>query len=751
MRKTLVVIPASGGTEYTSLAVESVRRNTRDAAIVVVETDPSVQWEDAPDLRVVRPPGFVSFSDSVNRGLELAGEAQYAVVLNNDTVVGQGWLPPLLAALDDGYCVAGPMTNSCGHGAQVAHPPFECASPQGMDHALVDKFAATLSHKRIPAFAVVGMCMAFRVDLLDRIGEFDRRFLVGNFEDNDWCLRATEHNSKGCCVCAESFVWHFGSATFRRSGQFGEAMESNRIRFERKWLGKGDTPRRYHSSLWRGGRIPVNLAPGDAPRMQEICDEMRRRGIVVQADGAEIRVGPDAPVPGGDDFHEFCDAIELSVVQAGAESRSAEKPDISVCMIVKDEEAVLGRCLDSILPLARQLVVVDTGSTDATVAIAKRMGAEVYHHRPEGAFDFSAARNYSLGKARCKWILVVDADECLLPVDVDSIRDAVESGRDAAYMISTRLYYDNPKIEGLVPNDGTHPDTDGYCGFVVSTKARLWPRAASLHFRNEVHETVEQSAMEAALPLQECDAIIHHFGGRCLEEKDAFYADLGYEKIRSDPCQRTYRELGLQLHRMDRLDECVGILAKALEFGPDDIECTVLLADSFAKMSKGGDRDELEKAEAHYLDALKADRDSGLANRHYATFLNQHGRYKEAHWHYRKVAEAAAHGGDVKTLCEFAFVCQHLDQPEEAIDLLERAAEVNREYVIGTGLLECAYQRSGVRIGMSGDMAKATEMFRKALEIRPDFPEARHNLEIAEKYASANVPHCPAKVAGRER
>jgi len=740
--KTLVVIPASGGAEYTSLAVESVRRNTDDALIVVVETDSSAQWKETADLRVVRPVRFKSFSDSVNCGLEVAREvsAEYAVVLNNDTVVGRGWLPPLLAALDEGYCVAGPMTNSCGHGAQVAHPPFECTAPQDMDHALVDKFAAALTHKRIPAFAVVGMCMAFRVDLLDRIGEFDRRFLVGNFEDNDWCLRATERNSKGCCVCAESFVWHFGSATFRKSGQFGEAMEANRIRFERKWLGKGGTPRRYHSSMWRVDRIPVNLTPEDAPCMQEVRDEMGRRGIVVRPGGAEVHIGLSVPDPGGDDFHEFCDAVELSAVQTSAASKSAEKPDISVCMIVKNEAPVLGRCLDSILPLARQLIVVDTGSTDATVAIAKQRGAEVYHYRSDGAFDFSSARNYSLGKAKRKWIFVMDADECLLPADVDSIRDTVESGRDAAYMIATRLYYDNPKIEGLVPNDGTHPDTGGYCGFVLSTKARLWLRSHGLCFRNEVHETVEQSAMEARVPLQACDAIVHHFGGRCLEEKDEFYADLGYEKIRTDPCQRTYRELGLQLHRMDKLDESVGILFKAMEFGPD-VECIVLLADSFAKLAKrvGGGDDELKKAESYYLDALKADRDSGLANRHYATFLNQHGRYKEAHWHYRKISAAATAVGDAKTLCEFAFVCQNLDQPEEAVGLLEAAAKANREYVIGTGLLECAYQRTGIKAGMSGDMAKAVEMFKKALDIRPDFPEARHNLEIAEKYSAADA------------
>ncbi|MFH1090618.1 MAG: glycosyltransferase [Pseudomonadota bacterium] len=82
---------------------------------------------------------------------------------------------------------------------------------------------------------------------------------------------------------------------------------------------------------------------------------------------------------------------------------------ISVCLMVRNEEAVLARCLASVAALADEIVVVDTGSTDATVEISQRFGAVVHRHPWEE--DFSRHRNQSLGYAAGDWILVIDADE----------------------------------------------------------------------------------------------------------------------------------------------------------------------------------------------------------------------------------------------------------------------------------------------------------------------------------------------------
>lgn len=84
---------------------------------------------------------------------------------------------------------------------------------------------------------------------------------------------------------------------------------------------------------------------------------------------------------------------------------------ISLCMIVKNEEKILGRCLDSIADLVDEIIIADTGSTDATREIAGRYTKNVYEFR--WADDFSAARNFVFSKAAMEYIYSADADEVL--------------------------------------------------------------------------------------------------------------------------------------------------------------------------------------------------------------------------------------------------------------------------------------------------------------------------------------------------
>ena len=88
---------------------------------------------------------------------------------------------------------------------------------------------------------------------------------------------------------------------------------------------------------------------------------------------------------------------------------------LSLCMIVKDEEEWLPRCLAAAKPAVDEMIIVDTGSTDRTVEIAEEFGATVLHHEWTG--DFSAARNVSLEAATGDWIIYLDADEVLVEED----------------------------------------------------------------------------------------------------------------------------------------------------------------------------------------------------------------------------------------------------------------------------------------------------------------------------------------------
>jgi glycosyltransferase involved in cell wall biosynthesis len=93
---------------------------------------------------------------------------------------------------------------------------------------------------------------------------------------------------------------------------------------------------------------------------------------------------------------------------------------VSLCMIVKNEENVLAQCLESIISIADEIIIVDTGSNDDTIKIAKKYTKNVYHF--DWIDDFSAARNYADSLAKEKYILRWDADWVLRDGDIEKIQ-----------------------------------------------------------------------------------------------------------------------------------------------------------------------------------------------------------------------------------------------------------------------------------------------------------------------------------------
>jgi tetratricopeptide (TPR) repeat protein len=119
------------------------------------------------------------------------------------------------------------------------------------------------------------------------------------------------------------------------------------------------------------------------------------------------------------------------VTEAG--KRNPAGATLTVAMIVRDEEEALPASLESVKPLADEIVVVDTGSTDRTVEIARSHGARVLHF--PWCDDFAAARNAALDAVETEWALVLDADEILTPEAVERIRPALRDESMAAYML----------------------------------------------------------------------------------------------------------------------------------------------------------------------------------------------------------------------------------------------------------------------------------------------------------------------------
>lgn len=116
------------------------------------------------------------------------------------------------------------------------------------------------------------------------------------------------------------------------------------------------------------------------------------------------------------------------------------KPRLTVCIITRDEEAQIGRLLESVLPMAAEIIVVDTGSTDRTPEIAAERGARVIHHPWRD--DFAEARNVSLSHATGDWILVLDADEALPPETARKLPGALTDQDADGYLMPVINYVD---------------------------------------------------------------------------------------------------------------------------------------------------------------------------------------------------------------------------------------------------------------------------------------------------------------------
>lgn len=124
---------------------------------------------------------------------------------------------------------------------------------------------------------------------------------------------------------------------------------------------------------------------------------------------------------------------------------------IAAVLIVRNEEKVLDRCLSS-LKGVDQIVVLDTGSTDATMDIARRHTADVFTTDPIVPFHFAEARNRALAHADQDWILTIDADEVLTPASLASIRKALwREPHASGFNVTFILYDEEGKNPGRLP------------------------------------------------------------------------------------------------------------------------------------------------------------------------------------------------------------------------------------------------------------------------------------------------------------
>ena len=183
---------------------------------------------------------------------------------------------------------------------------------------------------------------------------------------------------------------------------------------------------------------------------------------------------------------------------------SVRPPRISLCMIVKNEEQYLAECLESVQGAVDEICIVDTGSSDSTVEIAKRFGAKMGYF--EWCGDFAAARNVSIDLATGDWILVLDADEVITPETKDELR---------------RVAMDKTKIGYACIIENLLGDKVGD-GKQLAMIFRFFQNRAGMRYEGIIHEQMLPSAQRTGLPNEVSRIRIVHKGylKKCVTDRN---------------------------------------------------------------------------------------------------------------------------------------------------------------------------------------------------------------------------------------
>ncbi len=175
------------------------------------------------------------------------------------------------------------------------------------------------------------------------------------------------------------------------------------------------------------------------------------------------------------------------------ETRNLQLATISLCMIVKNEEECLPRCLDSVKDLVDEIIIVDTGSTDKTVEIAKSYGAKVYYSK--WCNDFSAARNETLKYPTKDWIFSIDADEYIDEENKEKLIKLLQNPTHQAYFIN---------IKSILSEDATY--------YSVNALERLYKNLPGICYTGKIHNQIAPSLKKLGIRTKRTDIFIYHTG-----------------------------------------------------------------------------------------------------------------------------------------------------------------------------------------------------------------------------------------------
>lgn len=251
---TYIIMPTFNAIDYTETAIHSFCQCTEElkkcSTLLIVDDGNKEKVKDV-HLDKYRKFGFdicvintehhgSGFVEAVNCGLSFASDCpikpNYYCIVNNDIYFTPRWLFHLIGHLSSGFDndldMVGPITNSI---SGLQQKIVDVYKNEHELYKLSDKIFTENYDKQILLHRLPMFCLLFKSVIYDTIGELDTQFSPGNFEDDDYCLRAIEAGFK-LGVAEDVFIHHFGSVSFRDDDdKYVQLLKTNKKKFSTKW------------------------------------------------------------------------------------------------------------------------------------------------------------------------------------------------------------------------------------------------------------------------------------------------------------------------------------------------------------------------------------------------------------------------------------------------------------------------------------------------------------------------------------
>jgi GT2 family glycosyltransferase/tetratricopeptide (TPR) repeat protein len=580
---TSIVILTHNQLPFTRRCIDSLRLRTDEPVELICvdngSTDGTLDYLRSLDgVQVIANAENKGFPAGMNQGIR-AAHGDQILLLNNDTILTTGWLTRMLAALHSApdIGIVGPASNNVSGVQQV---PVTYSSETEID-GFAWGWGKVHDRRWHTVDRLVGFCFLFRRELVERIGLLDEQFGIGCFEDDDYSRRAMAAGYR-LLFAQDAFVHHVGSQTFRESrADLAAILRENGDKFAAKW--NSTTPDEPLASL-----EPQTLAKPVS---------LGRRDLVLRS----------APTGG----------LLL-----------AQRPRLSLCMIVRDNERTLEACLESIRPWVDEMIVVDTGSRDRTPEIAQRYGARLFEF--PWCDDFAAARNESLKHARGEWIFWMDSDDSISPECGRQLRELADREHP-------------PHILGYIMQ--VHcPGEDREHDVTVVDHVKLFRNRRDLKFEGRIHEQIIPAIRRAGGDVAWTDIHVVHSGSEHSAESRARKLERDFRilhlELRDQPDHPfVLFNLGMTHADAEQYEQAIHFLRRCLEVSnPQESHVRKAYALLISALSQSGQHPEAEETCDRGLALFPEDKELQFRS---ALLFHHRGRLKEAEHAYLRVLNEA--------------------------------------------------------------------------------------------------------------